>query len=73
MMVRSKVGAFSPGMTQLSLQIGNLTLQILVMLCMGDMTFPTSVTFGGMSCVDTPLTVFSPFGTPMRITMLGAP
>ena len=60
-------------MAQLSLQIDNLMLQIPIMLCVGDVTLPMRVTFSGMSCTYTPLTAFSPFGTPMGITMLGAP
>ena len=60
-------------MTQLFLQIDNLTLQIPVMLCVGDVTLPTRVTFSGMSCAYTPLTAFFPFGTLMGVTMLGAP
>ena len=60
-------------MAQLSLQIGNLMLQILVILCVGDVTLPTRVTFSGTSCAYTPLMAFSPFGTPMGITILGAP
>ena len=60
-------------MAQLSLQIGNLTLQIPIMLRMGDVTLPTKVASGSMSCTYTPLMALSPLGTPTGITMLGAP
>ena len=66
-------GTFSPGMVQLSLQLVNLTLKVPVIFCMGNMTLPTRATFGSMSCAHTPLTTFPLFGTPVRITMLGAP
>ena len=60
-------------MAQLSLQIYNLTLQIPIMLRVGVVTLPLRVAPGGMSCTYTPLMAFSPFGTPSRITVLGAP
>ena len=69
----AKWGTFPPCMVQLSLQICNLTLRIPIMLRVGDVTLPTKVAPGGMSCMYTPLMVFSPFGTPSRITMLGTP
>ena len=73
-MVWSKVGNILAGQgRQLSFQLVNLTLQVPVIFCMGNMTLPTRATFGGMSCAHTPLTAFPPFGTPVRLTMLGAP
>ena len=59
-------------MAQLSLQIGNLTLQIPITLYVGDVTLPMRVAFGVRSCTYTSLMAFSPFGTPLGITMLGA-
>ena len=60
-------------MSQLSFQLVNLTLQVPVMLCMGDMTLPMRVTFGGMSCAHTPLATFSSSETPVGIIILRAP
>ena len=60
-------------MAQLSLQIRNLTLQIPLMLRVGDVTLPPRVASDCMSCTYTPFVAFSPFGTPSRTTMLRAP
>ena len=68
----ARLGVSPPGVAPLSFQPVNFTLQVPVILCIGNMTLPTRATFDGMSCAHTPLTTLSPFGTPVRITMLGA-
>ena len=60
-------------MAQLPFQHINLALQVPIVLYVGNMTLPSGVTFGGMSCAYAPLTAFPPFKTLVGITMLGAP
>ena len=60
-------------MAQFPFQLINLALQVPFILYVRSMTLPPRVTFGGMSYAYTPLTAFSPLGTPVGITMLGAP
>ena len=60
-------------MAQLPFQLVNFMLQVPAILCMGNMTLPTRVTFGGMSCAHTPLTAFSSFETPVKDYHAGSP
>ena len=55
-------------MTQLPLQFVDFALHVSVILCMGDVTLPSRLTFAGMSCAHTSLTAPSPFEAPARIT-----
>ena len=66
-------GTSSPSVTQLSYQLVNFTLHVPVILCMGDMTLPSRLTFAGMSCSYTSLTALSLFEAPMWVAMLGTP
>ena len=64
---------FTSCMAQLPFQLINLALQVPFILCVGNMTLPTRMTFGGMICAYTPLMAFSSFRTLVGVTMLGAP
>ena len=66
-------GTSLPSMTQPSFQLVNFTLHVSVILCMGDMTLPSRLTFAGMSCTHTSFMALSPFEAPVRIAMLGTP
>ena len=63
----------SPSMTQLPLQLVDFTLHVSVILCVGNMTLPSRLTFTSMNCVHTSLTAPSPFEAPALIAMLETP
>ena len=63
----------SPSVTQFPFQFIDFTLHVSIILCMGNMTLPSRLTFTGMSCVHTSLTTSSSFEAPTLIAMLGSP
>ena len=63
----------SPSVTQFPLQFIYFTLHVSIILCMGDMAFPSRLIFTGISCMLTSFTTSSPFEASMRTAMLGSP
>ena len=70
-----EIGRWMPSLcaAQFLLQLINFTLHVPFILCMGNMAFPSRLTFTSMHCVHTPLVISPLLKVYKRIVMLRTP